>query len=532
MIRDQFERQEQCSESRTTDLLGHGDGRVRAVRAVGGDSALGDSLAVAVEGNLVGRVNELALSDRLPERDEDVLRALDVVLAKPGLESLSGLPGVVVGNLAGDVVENVGLSNAVEQVGSNGSEPVPVNRAEGTTGEGPGLGLVVRKHRVRVLKVSDHDQPVVAPEVRNDVVPEDIGKATGSKVSAGSDSRESQANAEVRNENLVTVALVEDDRLGVEVVRVLGVVKLTRGVLNQVEGPAEKLLHKDVDQVVGGGILEHLVEPLAPSLLLRGLANLLLDLLLLARVRAGLRRRSKGKKTPLLTSAGNENFITSEVTRSSVVTSVRDSPRVVRNEESRVQDPANGVVEGLGGTEALVATLVSNDPETGENHALEDPVDGPSAKSGQGLLYAKREIGRQHIVLLELLGDSGVNERSSVAESGDHRKVTKDIAKRLDRRTLKTVLRNRREEVLDGELGHVESGEVLLLVRLRLLARVANLLGALLVRSGSGHLARPLSGSSYVGGSCSRHDGRADGKYGRGRRKRAVKGGGVKDSGP
>lgn len=97
----------------------------------------------AVEGNLVALVNELAGVDALPKRDEDVLGALDVVVAKTSLKRLSSLPGVVVRDLARDVVEDVGLGNTVEEVRADGAEPIAVNGAKSATRESPGFGLVV-----------------------------------------------------------------------------------------------------------------------------------------------------------------------------------------------------------------------------------------------------------------------------------------------------------------------------------------------------------------------------------------------------
>ena len=48
-----------------------------------------------------------------------------------------------------------------------------------------------------------------------------------------------------------------------------------------------------------------------------------------------------------------------------------------------MEDPADGVVEGLGGRESLVTTLVGNDPEAGSEQALEDGVESPQS-SGRG----------------------------------------------------------------------------------------------------------------------------------------------------
>ena len=59
------------------------------------------------------------------------------------LKSLCGLPGVVVGDLGGDVVGDVGLTDTVEDVRADWSEEVSVNGGERSTGEGPLVGGVV-----------------------------------------------------------------------------------------------------------------------------------------------------------------------------------------------------------------------------------------------------------------------------------------------------------------------------------------------------------------------------------------------------
>jgi hypothetical protein len=57
---------------------------------------------------------------------------------------------VVVGDLGADVVRNVGLAEAVNHPGADGSEEGAVNGAESATGEGPEAVRVVGKGRVGV----------------------------------------------------------------------------------------------------------------------------------------------------------------------------------------------------------------------------------------------------------------------------------------------------------------------------------------------------------------------------------------------
>lgn len=491
-------------------LLRHSDARVGSVSAVRVDATVRNAIDSPVERNRVVLINKLAGVDALPEADKDVLLALDVVLSETCLESFSGLPSVVVRDLARDVVGNVGLSDTVEEVRANGSEPVAVNGAERATRESPGLGLVVRKGRVGVLEVSDHDEPVVAPEVGDDVVTEDVRKATLGEHAPGGESAESSSDTNVRDDDLVAVTLVKDDGIGVEVVGELGVVELTRSVAEEVQRPAEELLNEDVGQVVEGSILENLGKPLAPGLLnLRG-TDLLLDGVFIVGVVSRFGSGLKGETATLLTGTGNEDLVTGQVTGGGVVAGVRDSPRVVRNEKGRVKNPADGVVEGLAGAEALVTALVSNDPDTGEDHTLENPVGGPGGETSKSLLSAERNIRRESVGLEagEGAGDSGVNVASGQAKSSNHGKVAKHVGERFESRSLKAVSGDGREKVLDGVVGNIEGRDILLVVGLCLAVRVTNIFGLAGLatgRSGGGLLAGALTCSGDVGGHCGRH---------------------------
>lgn len=59
---------------------------------------------------------------------------------------------------------------------------------------------------------------------------------------------------------------------------------------------------------------------------------------------------------------GNEDHITLEVTGGLVVFAMRDLPREVRDQQSGMAEPADGIVEGLGWREGLMAALVGQHP--------------------------------------------------------------------------------------------------------------------------------------------------------------------------
>lgn len=79
-----------------------------------------------------------------------------VVLAHDALDGLAGLVGVVEGDVADVVVQNVGLDDTVEDVAADEAE-VAVNGGSGATGEVPNLGLVVGEGGIGVLEEGDGD---------------------------------------------------------------------------------------------------------------------------------------------------------------------------------------------------------------------------------------------------------------------------------------------------------------------------------------------------------------------------------------
>lgn len=77
-----------------------------------------------------------------------------VVIAHDLLDGLAGFVGVVEGDSADIVVEDVGLDDSVEDVTADETE-VTVDGGSGTTGKVPDLRLVVGEGGVGVLEVSD-----------------------------------------------------------------------------------------------------------------------------------------------------------------------------------------------------------------------------------------------------------------------------------------------------------------------------------------------------------------------------------------
>lgn len=82
----------------------------------------------------------------------------------------------------------------------------------------------------------------------------------------------------------------------------------------------------------------------------------------------------------LLARARNKDLIAVDVTGRGVVPAMRDAPGVVRDAESRVEDPSNGVVDRLALGETLMTALMSDDPEAGAGEAGPEPKDVPEGE--------------------------------------------------------------------------------------------------------------------------------------------------------
>lgn len=76
--------------------------------------------------------------------------------AHDALDGLGGLIGVVEGDVADIVVQNVGLNDTVEDVTADETE-VTIDGGGGSTGEVPDLGLVVGEGGVGVLEEGNSD---------------------------------------------------------------------------------------------------------------------------------------------------------------------------------------------------------------------------------------------------------------------------------------------------------------------------------------------------------------------------------------
>ena len=126
-----------------------------------------EAIAVAEEQNTLASalgfgagLNPLAPTGTLPECADEAPRTVlgvgAVVLAHDGLDGLGSLVGLVEGDAADVVVEDVSLNNAVEQVSADEAH-LTVNGGCGAANKVPLVGGVVRQGRIGVLEEGDGD---------------------------------------------------------------------------------------------------------------------------------------------------------------------------------------------------------------------------------------------------------------------------------------------------------------------------------------------------------------------------------------
>ena len=254
--------------------------------------------------------------------------------AHDGLDGLGGLVGVVEGDGGDVVVKNVGLDDTVEEMTSDEAK-LTVDGSSGTTSVGPGVGVVVGEGGVGVLQEGDHHKPVVDPEVGEDVPDEQVVEAVG--LADDSESSDSKTDTEIREQDEVLVALLVQGAGGVEVVDTakdaillalaltldLAVVVVVAGdVRDEVHGPSTELLDDGVEQGVDGGLFSQLGD--------------LVD-------------RLADTGSVYLACLGNEDHVALHVAGGLVVLAVGDLPREVWDEKGGVAEPADGVIDHLGG---------------------------------------------------------------------------------------------------------------------------------------------------------------------------------------
>lgn len=201
---------------------------------------------------------------------------------------------------------------------------------------------------------------------------------------------------------------------------------VARDVGGQIHEPSEQLLEDQADSSQNGGLLHQLAQ------LVHSLSH----------------TRSK-----LFSGLGDKNHITAQVAGSLVMLAVGNLPREVRNQQERVAEPANGIIQDLVRRERLVTALVSQDPQTSTkqtlNNSVQRPQDNPGRHGGHSF--------RGHIVVEE------------VEDAGQGGQIAGHIVQAYGNGAVEAVSRNGFSDLLYGEIGKLE----LVSVRVEHLAVVA-----------------------------------------------------------
>jgi len=287
------------------------------LRVVGGSyGVLSDTLGILVEQDITSVLDESTLPVVVPNRDQKVLIRVMVVLSNKVLDGLGSLPSVVMRDLAGNVMSDVGLANSVKDVLSDRSKELSVKRAKSTLGKGPLFGRVVGQKRVGVLSKRNSDQPMVDLQVRQDVENKDLLESTLRH--PVSNDGEDDSETEVGDQDLGSVFRLEDDGRGGEVVGEPRVPLLSTSVPDQISRPSEQLLNDQVVEDDNRSITDSFLEFFLS--LLRDGSSIQLSFLL------------DSRRTDLAPRLGNKHFIPGHMPRSRMMPSMTDPPRMIRNE--------------------------------------------------------------------------------------------------------------------------------------------------------------------------------------------------------
>lgn len=361
-------------------------------------------------------VNELARSDGLPQRDPHVLALVTVVVAHNLLDGSSGLSGVVKGNSRDVVVQHMSLDDIVENVLAHETK-VAVNSGSSTSGKRPLVVVVVGHGGVRVLQESDENKPVVDPQPGHEPVDEHVEEAVvlGPQVHGG----EGGHNTDVQQHH-VPVLMFLEHRGRRHIVRLanhrVALVLLAGSVNHQVRLQARKLLEKKHQRRPNGRLL-HEIGDFGHAL---GLHVLLLGV-------------------------WDKHHVTRHVAGSLMVLGVGEFPREVGNDQVRVQNPANHVVDILVVRKRTMATLVGKNPQAKAKETNEVRVHHPEGASGhsRGGLIAReldlRDVGEAH-----------------VADGHHQNNIANHISERSDQGAVVAVLGNGRKNILNGVVGDLE----------------------------------------------------------------------------
>lgn len=220
---------------------------------------------------------------------------------------------------------------------------------------------------------------MIDPKIRKDIPDQEIRPAKG--LSDGEQDCRSNRQAKVAQENEMLILPLVQRTGGDEVVHALQpsirlalalafdlllVAVMTGHVGRQIYQPATQLLSYQTSSGVNGRLLDKLGK-LVDHATIMGC---------------------------ILAACGwYEDHVTIQVAGCLVVLAMRDLPGEVRDQQGRVQDPSDSVVQLLRWGERLVTTLVGDDPEASAKETLDEGVQGPETSShGKGGNCLRRHV--------------------------------------------------------------------------------------------------------------------------------------------
>lgn len=257
-------------------------------------------------------------------------------------------------------------------------------------------------------------QPVVDPEVRLRVNKQHGARSHDSRELVQRKRRHGEAN--VGQEDEGSLAGAEDGAVGAKVALaehggggLLQTVAAGGDVEEQVDLPREQLVEHERDELVGGGVLEHL-------------------------------EGGQGALGVVGLGPGDKGHVLLHVAGVLVVAVVRELPRVVRHQQGGVGEEADDVVQQRVLGKGAVSGLVAQDPEASADKALDEAVDDPGNGPESGIRNG---------------GNVG---KGSPAKSSNHDHIAHQIAHGDGHGRLKAVLG-------DGGPNRVDIGKPTVLLR-------------------------------------------------------------------
>jgi len=280
----------------------------------------GETVCVLVENDVTLILDELALLvDTINLTPTGVASLkLDAGASETSSQGIAGFPGMVMRDFAVNVMGNVGLRDTM---GAGSSDPshdrsevtkeVTIVSRQGTTRESELAGTIVREEGVGVLQESDQHEPVINPEVRNEVGTEDLEESK--LVDRVAQTNGPEQGTDVRDDDLPPLVRREHYCTGFEMVGARGVTFLTVRVEDQVGRPTAQQVARRSEASANGGVSQS-IPKLVHNLLADGST---LEILV---------GRIKGGEADVRTSLGDEDLILGQMSGGSVVFAMCDTP--------------------------------------------------------------------------------------------------------------------------------------------------------------------------------------------------------------